>query len=205
VVIDDPVQAMDPSKVDGMARVLSEVAASRQVIVFTHDDRLPTALRNLQLPARIVEVTRQSESVVSLRATRDPVTDLLDDAMRLAAGDEIPSLVTARVVPGLCRAAIEEACFEITRQRRLARGDSHAAVEETLATATKLMCRLALAIFDSDDRGGEVYAWCNQHLGTWAPNLVKEVNKGAHESVAHPRGLIDDTRNLVHRLREKLP
>ena len=101
VAIDDPVQAMDPSKVDGMARVLSEVAVSRQVIVFTHDDRLPIALRNLRLPARVVEVSRQSESVVSLRPSRDPVTDDLDDAMRLAAGDEIPSPVTARFVPGL--------------------------------------------------------------------------------------------------------
>ena len=41
VVIDDPVQAMDPAKVDGLARVLSSVARSRQVVVFTHDDRLP--------------------------------------------------------------------------------------------------------------------------------------------------------------------
>lgn len=205
VVIDDPVQAMDPSKVDGMARVLSAVAVSRQVIVFTHDDRLPIALRNLRLPARVVEVTRQSESVVSFWRARDPVTDDLDDAMRLATGDEIPSPVTARVVPGLCRSAMEEACFEITRQRRVARGDSHAAVEEALATTTTLMQRLALAIFDSADRGGEVYAWLNQHIGTWAPNLVKEVNKGAHLPVAHPRGLIHDSRNLVDRLRERLP
>jgi hypothetical protein len=45
LVIDDPVQAMDPSKVDGLAQVLAGVAAERQVIVFTHDDRLPDAVR----------------------------------------------------------------------------------------------------------------------------------------------------------------
>jgi DNA-binding PucR family transcriptional regulator len=44
VVIDDPVQSMDPSKVDGLARVLERAGKQRQVIVFTHDDRLPEAL-----------------------------------------------------------------------------------------------------------------------------------------------------------------
>jgi recombinational DNA repair ATPase RecF len=205
VVIDDPVQAMDPSKVDGLARVLSEVAESRQVVVFTHDDRLPIALRNLRLPARVVEVARQSESVVSLRPSRDPVTDDLDDAIRLAIGDEIPSPVTARVVPGLCRAAMEEACFEITRQRRLSRGDSHAAVEEVLSATRTLVERLALAIFDSAARGGDVYAWLDRQIGCWAPNVVKQANRGAHDSLAHPRGLVDDTRRLVDALREKLP
>jgi ABC-type hemin transport system ATPase subunit len=43
IVIDDPVQAMDPAKVEGLARVLDEVASTHQVIVFTHDDRLPAA------------------------------------------------------------------------------------------------------------------------------------------------------------------
>ncbi len=205
VVIDDPVQAMDPSKVDGMARVLTDVAASRQVVVFTHDDRLPIALRNLQLPARIIEVSRQNESVVTLRPSRDPASDDLDDAMRLAVGEEIPAPVTARVVPGLCRSAIEETCYEITRQRRLARGDKHSLVEEALAATTTTMTKLALAIFDDAGRGGEVYDWLNRNIGPWAPNLVKEVNKGAHESVSDPRRLVEDSRRLVQRLREKLP
>jgi energy-coupling factor transporter ATP-binding protein EcfA2 len=204
VVIDDPVQAMDPSKVDGMARVLTDVAATRQVVVFTHDDRLPIALRNLQLPARIVEVTRQSDSVVSLRPSRDPATDDLDDAMRLVAGDEIPAQVTARVVPGLCRSALEEACFEITRRRRLTRGDSHLSVEEALAGTTTTMTKLALALFDNAGRGGEVYDWLNQHVGYWAPDTVKAVNKGVHEPVSNVRGLVEDSRRLIERLREKL-
>ena len=48
VVIDDPVQSMDPAKVDGLARVLAEPPRDRQVVVFTHDDRLPEAVRRLQ-------------------------------------------------------------------------------------------------------------------------------------------------------------
>ena len=35
VVIDDPVQSMDPVRVDGLARVLEDVARKRQVVVFS--------------------------------------------------------------------------------------------------------------------------------------------------------------------------
>lgn len=55
LVIDDPVQAMDPAKVDGLARVLESVAKRRQVVVFTHDDRLPAAIRHLRIEATILE------------------------------------------------------------------------------------------------------------------------------------------------------
>src|SRR5690606_22051356 len=84
VVIDDPVQAMDPGKVDGLATVLVEAARTHQVVVFTHDDRLPEALRRLQLPATIVEVVRRENSEVELRQVRDPVRLYLDDARAVA-------------------------------------------------------------------------------------------------------------------------
>jgi ABC-type Mn2+/Zn2+ transport system ATPase subunit len=53
VDIDDPVQSMDPSKVDGLARVLAALAEKRQVVVFTHDTRLPDAVRRLEIEAMI--------------------------------------------------------------------------------------------------------------------------------------------------------
>ena len=59
VVVDDPVQSMDPAKVDGLARVLEEAAATRQVVVFTYDDRLPEAVRRLGIDATILEVSRE--------------------------------------------------------------------------------------------------------------------------------------------------
>jgi ABC-type lipoprotein export system ATPase subunit len=49
--IDDPVQSMDPARVDGLARALAETAKTRQVVVFTHDDRLPEAVRRLGIAA----------------------------------------------------------------------------------------------------------------------------------------------------------
>ena len=59
-VIDDPVQAMDPSKVDGLARVLHRAARTRQIVVFTHDDRLPEAIRRLRLDATMLHVDRRA-------------------------------------------------------------------------------------------------------------------------------------------------
>jgi hypothetical protein len=58
---------MDSARVDGLARVLELVAKKRQVVIFTHDDRLPEAIRRLQIEARIVEVLRRDGSVVELR------------------------------------------------------------------------------------------------------------------------------------------
>lgn len=56
LVIDDPVQAMDPAKVKGLARVLAEVARTRQVIVFTHDDRVTRYLDDARAIAKTPEM-----------------------------------------------------------------------------------------------------------------------------------------------------
>ena len=111
LVIDDPVQAMDPAKVDGLARVLESTASGRQVIVFTHDNRLAQAVRQLSIPASILEVTRRPGSTVQLRTCLDPVEQALQDAKALAADDSLPPEVAGRVVPGLCRTAVEAAAI----------------------------------------------------------------------------------------------
>ena len=89
MVIDDPVQSMDPSKVDGLARVLAAAATDRQVIVFTHDERLPEVARRLGLNATVFEVTRRSESVVEVRAVLDPVERYIDDARVDREGSQV--------------------------------------------------------------------------------------------------------------------
>jgi recombinational DNA repair ATPase RecF len=66
VVLDDPVQAMDHERVDGLARVLDAVAMERQVVVFTHDDRLREALRRLGITATVLEVIRGRGSEVRI-------------------------------------------------------------------------------------------------------------------------------------------
>jgi hypothetical protein len=155
IVIDDPVQSMDPARVDGLARVLEGASADRQVMVFTHDDRLAEAVRRLDIAAEIVEVTRRDASVVELRRALDPVGRYLEDALAVAGTAGLPSSAAARVVPGLCRLALEAACMEVVRRRRLSRGERYGDVERALAEAGRLVRLLALALFDDAERGGE--------------------------------------------------
>ena len=136
LVIDDPVQAMDPAKVDGLARVLERTAAGRQMIVFTHDNRLARAVRQLSIPAAILEVTRRPGSAVQVRTCLDPVDQALRDAGALAADDSVPAGVAARVVPGLCRTAVEAAFTEAVWRRKLRAGRGHAEIEEDLEAAS---------------------------------------------------------------------
>jgi len=200
VVIDDPVQSMDPARVDGLARALEETAAERQVIVFTHDERLPEAVRRLGIEANVVSVTRRANSVVELRESSDPVHGYIKDAWTLISTDELSDDVRRRVVPGFCRSAIEAACMEVVRRRRLERGEAHTEVEVLLAVPGTLTRIAALALFDDPGRGGDVMARLNQ-WGHWAGDVFKRCNKGAHD--AHPgdlHKLADDAGSLCKKL-----
>jgi hypothetical protein len=179
VVIDDPVQSMDPARVEGLARVLDSAAHDRQVIVLTHDDRLPEAVRRLNIAATVIGVTRRERSVMELRHELDPVARHLADARQLALTTDLPRKVAQRVIPGLCRAAIEAACMETVRRRRLGRGDRHADVEDALANQT-LTSLAALALFDDPQRGGDVLARINNAFGGPAGDAFKACNRGSH-------------------------
>ena len=202
IVIDDPVQSMDPARVDGLARALEEAARSRQVVVFTHDDRLRESVRRLGLDARVIEVTRHEGSVVEVRPGLDPVARNLDDADAIARTPELPPLVGQQVVPGFCRAAIEAACIEVVRRRRIGAGQRHADVEQVLEENPSLNARMALALWDDPARGGEVAT----RVRTWGDGVADAwgiSTRGAH---AGYRGdLVDvvrNTRALCRRVRE---
>ncbi len=203
IFIDDPVQAMDPAKVDGLARVLASVAKDRQVVVFTHDDRLPQAVRYLDIEATIVQVQRREGSVVELQTVGSPVDHYLNDAWALAKTRRLPGDVFLRVVPGLCRSGLEAACAEVVRRRRLARGESHDSVESLLELYGKLLPRLALALFDDGERAGDVMGTINNKYGRRAGDVVMNCNKGAHESLQNDgAGFIQDTERLARDLLE---
>ena len=199
--IDDPVQAMDPAKVDGLAKVLDKVAQDRQIVVFTHDDRLPQAVRYLGIEAKVIEVQRREGSVVELRTVQSPVEHYLRDALALVKTDELPEPVFRRVVPGLCRQSIEAACLEVTRRRRLTRGETHTNVETLIEGNPKLLPRLALALYDDPARAGEVLGTLNKNYGPWSADVVQTCNKGAHGVVPGDGiGFVRDTEKLVTRL-----
>jgi hypothetical protein len=204
LVIDDPVQAMDPAKVDGLARVLSSVAATRQVVVFTHDDRLPAALRQLQLPATVLAVTRHERSVVTIRPVSDPVKRYLDDARAMAKTEALSEGVRAVAVAGLCRGAIEAACADVARSRLLGAGVPHAIVEQSLDRALhSVQDMVALALFGDTSRAGDVPAELRTRGGPPSVNAFWDAKKGVHD----PRNgdlkrFIDDTERLTKVLRQ---
>ncbi|MBV9101878.1 MAG: AAA family ATPase [Candidatus Dormibacteraeota bacterium] len=181
VVIDDPVQAMDPAKVDGLVQVLSETSRTRQVIVFSHDERLTEAIRRLQVKAVVYAVSRGERSIVVVTEVQDPVNQLLADARAVALTEKLP-VAAARVVPALCRQALEAACMEVVTRRRLLRGDSYADVDELRRSTRRLTPWLALALFDDASRGGDVLnSLANRYTG-YAVDAVRWCQSGAHEA-----------------------
>ncbi|MER5336773.1 AAA family ATPase [Micromonospora sp. NPDC002717] len=204
IVVDDPVQSMDPAKVDGLARVLAELAEQRQVVVFTHDTRLPDAVRRLDLgKARIVEVTRAERSVVTLRPASDPVTRYVDDAYALARNEEITAEVRGPVVAELCRSAVEAACHRVVWRQRVARGVRHDDIEAAIVDASRrLATTVALALFDDADRGGDVLGYLSRRHGPRAVAAYKACKEGVHGAyLADLPGLVADARLLTEALR----
>jgi DNA repair exonuclease SbcCD ATPase subunit len=203
VVIDDPVQSMDPARVDGLARVLDEVAKTRQVVVFTHDDRLPESVRRLGIDARVVAVTRRQNSEVDLMTSVDPVERNLDDAEAISQDRGVPDDVSRSVVPGYCRAAIEATAIEIVRRRRIGRGEPHADVDALLERNAQTKLLLSLVFFDTASKGGEVGGkvapW-----GIWATETLNAVVQGAHgkSGIMPLDELVPNTRKFCAKLRQ---
>ncbi|MET7671361.1 AAA family ATPase [Micromonospora luteifusca] len=200
IVVDDPVQSMDPSKVEGLARILAELAEERQVVVFTHDTRLPDAVTRLGLGnARIIEVHRAEKSVVTLRPGSDPVTRYLDDAFALARNEEIPAEVRGPVVAELCRSALEAACHRVVWRNRVVRGVPHADIENVIEAASRRLATIvALALFDDAEKGGDVLGWLGRRHGRRAVNAYQACREGVHGAyLADLPGLVADARFLA--------
>lgn len=179
-VIDDPVQSMDPAKVDGLARVLDLAAKTRQVIVFTHDDRLPEAIRRLKLSADVLQVNRRSRSQVSVNPSRTPLVRHLAGAKRMALSERVPEEVRRRVVPTLCRGAVEAACGQLVRARSVADGQPAGAAEAQLRDARALRDQLCLALLGDASKHDELRDELLRRVGLDGPKVVGELNAGAH-------------------------
>ena len=182
VVIDDPVQSMDPTRVDGLARVLEAVAKERQVVVFTHDNRLPDAVRRLDIPAHVVQVQRRRGSAVEISEVDDPVRGYLRDANFLARA-RLPDHVRRTVVPLLLRQAIEAAAHYSILLRRLAAGHTIEDIDEELSgcETTELV---GLALLDRRCSAEEVYDAVGARCGSSAAQALRRCNAGAHTGIA---------------------
>jgi recombinational DNA repair ATPase RecF len=195
LVIDDPVQAMDSARVDGLARVLADVATDRQVIVMTHDDRLPAACRRLGIDAEVQQVTRQPGSQVTVSTIASPTEQALSDATALAHAKRLDLAQKRRVVPVHCRRAVESQALDLAWPRLLA-DRPHDEVARMIEDCQTTVHALSLLLFgDSDSSPREVY----DELGRLIDGSVETVrllNKSNHEP---PEEL--DTSDLVRRTR----
>lgn len=160
VILDDPVQAMDPSKIDGMLDVLTTIAKERQVIVFSHDDRLTTAARRGGGEATILEVSREAGSVVSVRQTQDPATRYLDDARAMARDKGLPEDTKRRLLPGMLRMALEAQLRDRHFIESIGNGQTPMQVETAWETAVRTGARLALVL--SGDPSRDITTWLDK-------------------------------------------
>ncbi|MDQ3485607.1 MAG: recombinase RecF, partial [Actinomycetota bacterium] len=198
VVLDDPVQAMDPAKVDGLVALLSEIAKSRQVVVFSHDDRLPAALRRMNASARIFEVARGLDSAVSISPAEDPTTRYLSDADALCRDDKVPAETLRRTLPGLLRMAIEAGARDRFYATRLTRGDALAEVEKAWNDAHGTSQRVSLAIYDDIQSLDD---WLRTEsrkkgMGIATSGFHKSLHSGTDPSdaVYHTRRMVDEVK-----------
>jgi ATPase subunit of ABC transporter with duplicated ATPase domains len=194
LVIDDPVQAMDPAKVDGLAKVLAQTARERQVIVFTHDDRLAEAVRRLDLDATLLEVTREKGSVVTVSATGDSSLRYLDDARALAKDERVTDEVKVRVVPSLCRMAVENRCRGLFYARRIRDGASRRDVERDWEDGRRTRTKIALALGLDDENA--VSQWINS--GQRRVRAMRAVGSGSHGKLkGTPLDAVADVKTLI--------
>ncbi|MEU3455325.1 AAA family ATPase [Micromonospora sp. NPDC006766] len=201
VIIDDPVQSMDPTKIDGLAEVLRDIALTRQVIVFTHDDRLPEAIRRLDIEADVREVTRREGSIVEVRRVCDPADRYLDDARALVAA-EISDEVKYLMVAGFCRSAIESVSMDRYRAAQHQRGTSYQQIQEGLSRAHTVKDRLSLGLFGRLVPRPELFARLDRDYGVQATRTVKAVAEAVHGHRSMPvRAMVANTATFVGRLR----
>jgi ABC-type hemin transport system ATPase subunit len=193
LVLDDPIQAMDPSKIDGFLDVLTVLAAERQVVVFTHDDRLPSAIRTSRSPARIVELVRGANSVVTVTESSRPADRLLDDAYAIAVDDAVPDDIKKKAVPVLCREALEATAWDVFSSRQLTEGQSRVVLEEIWGQATTTRQRLALAVDPGND--AKIDTWLGGGAARRAALLV--ATKGAHAGLQDYTEAVKQTRLAV--------
>lgn len=180
VVLDDPVQAMDPAKVDGLVKVLMQIARTRQVVVFSHDDRFASAVRRApkDVPVKVLEVDREANSKVSTRVAYSPADRYLKDAFALTKDSGLPDETLRRVLPGLLRMALEAEARELYFARELAAGTAHHQVEAAWEEARKTKARLALALGETTN----IDDWL--HKATYRQWALSKANM-LHQQMAH--------------------
>ncbi|MCA4725789.1 AAA family ATPase [Mycolicibacterium fortuitum] len=174
VVLDDPIQAMDPSKIDGFVQVLCEIAKTHQVIVFSHDDRLASVIRETGVDARLIEVVRETGSRVTVRDNVNPALRQVGDIFALIKDTKMPEDIKGRAAPALFRMALESAAKQTFYAKQALAGRALTESEDKWASAKKTSSRLALAVH------GDPQVDLTQWLKPERKRALRICNAGAH-------------------------
>jgi hypothetical protein len=193
VVLDDPVQAMDPAKVDGLTEVLIEYAKDRQVVVFSHDDRLTESVRRTAPEARIVQVERGADSKVQVVACQSPARRYIKDVKELLADENVPPAVISKAVPGYVRLAVEAAAHEVHFANQLRAGTTRDKVEARWESAMTTSTKVALAMLG--DKSASLSSW---QRGPHRSRILGICRRGVHEGLTGSAdSAVDDLRRTV--------
>ena len=205
LVLDDPVQAMDPAKVDGLVSLLGELARDRQVIVLSHDDRLPAAVRRSSINAVVLEVNRSKDSRVTISTLTDPADRYLSDAFGLVKEWEegrLDEFAVRRTLPGLLRFAVEAAAKDRYYSRAMAAGAALPDVESHWQAAATSRTKVALAVFGEPRGNHELDGWADTPYRRFAlRNVGAAMHSGLKETI-DPREAARDVERLIDDLRD---
>lgn len=193
LVLDDPIQAMDPAKIAGFLDVLVELGKTRQVIVFSHDDRLPAAIRARSVPAQLLDATREHGSLVVVKANDLPADRYVADAEALVLDDDIDDLIKRKAAPGLFRMAIEAAAHQRYFGERAKVGVPYHQTDTEWEEAKTTQRRVALTVTGTAD--GDVSGW-KSYRRHRTPALTISAS-GTHRGATLDRGAIRDLRDTV--------
>ncbi len=198
IVLDDPIQAMDPAKIDGFLNVLKDLAVTRQIIVFSHDDRLATAIRQQSIDAHLIEVTRESGSTLVVKPAEDPARRYVEDAFALVADENVPAEIKQRACPALFRFAIESAARQVYFTRRNVEGKAQQESEGLWSAATTVNSCVALAL--KDDKTADISGWRAYRAYRWP--ALQIANKGVHQGATVTKDDLSALRRTVADLLE---
>lgn len=198
LVLDDPIQAMDPAKINGFLDVLVELAEARQVIVFSHDDRLPAAIRARSIPAQLLDVTRDEGSIVTVTSNDSPAQRYIDDATALLLDEELDEMVKRKAAPGLFRMAVEAAAHQRFFSDRARAGAVYHESDAAWADAKTTQQRVALAV--TGTASGDLSGW--KSYRSYRFPTIAICASGAHKGAVLDRAALTDLRNTVRDIME---
>jgi recombinational DNA repair ATPase RecF len=198
LVLDDPIQAMDPAKINGFLDVLVDLSKTRQVIVFSHDDRLPAAIRARSIPAQLLDVVREEGSVVVVKENESPAQRYIADATAVVLDKDLDDMVKRKAAPGLFRMAVEAAAHQRFFTERARQGGAYLDSEKVWEEAKTTQQRVALALTGSAD--SDVSGWKSYRAHRFPTMAI--CASGAHNGAVLDSSTLHDLRETVRDIME---